>query len=177
MPLKKIIPFIFLFALILLLGRELRYFTPEIPSNLIGEALPAFNLPNLYPTEKNFTQNDLKKHLSLLNVWSTWCSACILEHSMLMKIKQNYHIPIYSIVYKDDPKEAARWLQKNGNPFELSGNDNNGEVAIDFGVYGTPETFVISKEGKIIYRYIGMIDQKNWDETLYPIIKRYGAMH
>lgn len=91
---------------------------------------------------------------------------------MLMKIKNTYHVPIYGLVYKDQPKNAIDWLEKNGDPYALSGNDMKGDVAMDFGVYGTPETFVIDRSGKIKYRHIGPIDQKNWDETLYPLIKK-----
>src|SRR5579883_890561 len=168
--LKSAIPFLILFILLLLLWRELFYSTPnELPSALIGEPVPHFQLSTLTPPMKTFTQNDLRGHVSLLNVWATWCSACGMEHPMLMKISRQYHVPIYGIAYKDDPADVKQWLEKSGNPYVLLGDDKNGDVAIDFGVYGTPETFVINAEGKIVYRYIGAIDQKAWDNTLYPL--------
>lgn len=174
--LKLTIPFILVFVLFILLAWELFYAKPsELPSALIGENVPVFKLPNLYPSQPPLTQKALAGKTVLLNVWATWCYACSLEHDMLMKIKNEYHVPIYSIDYKDNSQDALNWLEENGNPYELIGADANGNVAIDFGVYGTPETFVINANGKIIYRHIGAIDQKTWDEILYPLIKKNGG--
>jgi cytochrome c biogenesis protein CcmG, thiol:disulfide interchange protein DsbE len=173
---KKIIPFVILFALLAILGRELFYSNPnELPSALIGEEVPDFNLPNLFGSQPAFTPKAFAGRVSLLNVWATWCYACEIEHPMLMKISNQYHVPIYGIVYKDQAKDAIAWLVKNGNPFVMSGDDRKGNVAIDLGVYGTPETFVINAQGKIVYRHIGAIDQKTWDDVLYPLIKKYGG--
>jgi len=172
--LKLITPFIILFALCGLLWRELFYARPsELPSALIGEAVPDFSLPDLYEPLKSFTPKDFNGRVALVNVWATWCYACALEQPLLMKIKEQYHVPIYSIDYKDNPKDAKQWLEKNGNPYVMTGSDLHGDTAIDFGVYGTPETFVISPAGKIVYRYVGAIDQNGWDEVLYPLIKKY----
>lgn len=174
--LKQIIPFFILFTLTGLLAYEMFYAKPnELPSALVGENVPTFSLPNLYDNAPPLTQKALRGHVTLLNVWATWCDTCSVEHPMLMKIKNEYHVPIYSLVYKDDTRNAIQWLNDNGNPYTLSGNDAKGDVAIDFGVYGTPETFVISPTGKIVYRHIGAIDQQSWDETLYPIIKKLGG--
>ncbi|MBX3708707.1 MAG: DsbE family thiol:disulfide interchange protein [Gammaproteobacteria bacterium] len=171
--LKKIIPFLALFALLVLLSWELFYSKPrELPSALIGENIPSFTLPNLFPAQSSLTNKALASgHVVLLNVWATWCEACQYEHAMLMKISHEYHIPIYSIDYKDNTADAIHWLEKNGNPYLLTGDDKTGDVAIDLGVYGTPETFVVNPAGKIIYRHIGVIDQKVWDEILSPLIK------
>lgn len=175
---QKIIPFFILFILLLLLGWELFYSKPhELPSALIGEDVPHFTLPNLFASQPAFTQHQLEGQVSLLNVWATWCEACNLEHNMLMKIKNDYHIPIYGIIYKDKSEEAISWLTQNGNPYTQIGNDHKGDVAIDFGVYGTPETFVINAKGKIIYRHIGLLDQKTWDDVLYPLIKKAGRIN
>lgn len=169
---KKIIPFVCLIALLTLLWKELYYAKPtELPSTLIGETIPNFELADLL-LAKTFSSKDLVGHVSLLNVWSTWCYACNLEHEMLMKIKHEYRVPIYGINYKDSPTNAITWLQEHGNPYVMIGKDDTGDVAIDLGVYGTPETFVINGYGQIVYRFIGPIDQKNWDEILYPLVKR-----
>ena len=155
---KFILSFLFLFALLGLLWRELFFAKPnELPSVLIGEPVPHFSLKSVQQPNSLFTHNDLSGHVSLLNVWATWCFACTQETDMLMKIKNVYHVPIYGIDYKDDPKEAMAWLTKYGNPYELIGSDSQGDTAIDLGVYGTPETFVISAQG-IVYA-IGVIDQ------------------
>ena len=170
------LPFIVLFALLALLWRALFYTHPnELPSALVGQTLPRFDLPNLLTPKQTFSQKDLVGQVSLLNVWATWCYACSIEHHMLIKIKNDYHIPIYSIVYKDDSKNAIDWLQKNGNPYVMTGEDRKGDVAIDLGVYGTPETFIINAKGQIIYRHVGMIDQTIWDNVLYPLIKKQSA--
>lgn len=171
--LKLLIPLFILFVLLGLLWRELFYAKPnELPSALIGEPLPAFKLENLLLPNVNFTTNDLRGKVSLLNVWATWCYACSIEHPMLMKIKNQYHVPLYSINYKDDPQAARTWLTQHGNPYIQIGRDVHGDTAIDLGVYGTPETFVINQAGKIVYRHVGAITQQQWDAVLYPLIKK-----
>lgn len=174
MKIKFIIPFLILFTLFGLLYKELFYAKHnELPSALIGENIPDFELTDLTHPYITLTSKDLTGRVSLLNVWASWCSACSTEQEMLMKISVDYHIPIYGIDYKDDPKTAIAWLRQYGNPYELIGADRRGDVAIDLGVYGTPETFVISPSGKIIYRHVGAIDQKTWDEVLYPLVKKF----
>lgn len=174
--LKTSSPFIILACLLVLLGWELFYARPdELPSALVGEKVPLFKLANLYPSQPDFTQRALTGRITLVNVWATWCYACGLEHEMLMKIKNQYRIPIYGIDYKDTTVEAQNWLEKYGNPYALVGQDIKGDVAIDFGVYGTPETFVVNSQGKIIYRHVGVLTQKDWDKTLYPLIKKNGG--
>lgn len=173
MKLKHLTPFLLLFSLLALLGYELFHAKPnEIPSALIGEAVPTFTLSTLESPNVTFTQQQLRGHVTLLNIWATWCYACSLEHDMLLKINRDYHIPIYSVLYKDDADKGLAWLREHGNPFTLTGNDSNGDVAIDFGVYGTPETFVISPAGNIVYRHVGAIDQEAWDTVLFPLIKK-----
>lgn len=177
MHLKRLLlPFFILFSLISLLTYELFYAKPnELPSPLIGETVPKFTLANIYPDKPEVTNQLLKGRVMLLNFWASWCDACTREHAMLMKINREYHIPIYGIAYKDNLKNATDWLNQEGNPYTMAGNDLNGDVAIDFGVYGTPETYVLNKEGKIVYKHIGMIDQNNWDNVIYPVIKKYGG--
>jgi len=177
MTLKKIkhaIPLFVLFALLSLLARELfSANTNNLPSALIGEKLPAFSLPSLYQSNRYLSSKHLRGRVVLLNVWASWCSACQKEHDMLMKISEQYRIPIYGILYKDDANGARNWLKRHGNPYVLVGNDTSGDTAIDLGVYGTPETFVISPQGRIIYRHVGVIDQSDWNKVLYPLIKKY----
>jgi cytochrome c biogenesis protein CcmG/thiol:disulfide interchange protein DsbE len=169
---KYFTPFFALFILLGLLGWELFYAKPgELPSALVGEPVPNFTLPNIFPAQPALQSTDLNGRVILLNVWATWCQSCKNEHPMLMKIKNEYHVPLFGISYKDNADDAIAWLKQNGNPFVLNGNDGNGDVAIELGVYGTPETFVI-KEGRIIYRHVGMIDEQTWNEKLYPLIQQ-----
>ena len=174
--LRYFIPFLLLFSLLGFLGYELFHAKPnELPSTMIGEKVPDFRLQTLSKKGDLFTQQSLQGHVSLLNVFATWCYACTLEHDMLIKINREYHVPVYGLLYKDDAKKTIDWLNQHGNPYTKIGDDNNGDTAIDFGVYGTPETFVISKEGRIVYRHIGMIDQETWDKVLSPLIKKLNA--
>lgn len=170
---KYLIPIIILLGLFTLLWYELFYAKPnELPSALIGQKVPDFKLQDLSTTQQ-FTAADLQGKLALLNFWATWCEACKEEHSMLLKIHSQYHIPIYAILYKDKAKDARHYLDSHGNPFQMIGMDDTGDIGIDFGIYGTPETFVINPEGMIVYRFVGAIDQNAWDNVLYPIIKQY----
>jgi cytochrome c biogenesis protein CcmG/thiol:disulfide interchange protein DsbE len=168
--LKIVITCIFLFALFGILWRGLFYAKPgELPSVLVGHNVPAFQLPDLLHPEQIFTNQQLKGKLTLVNVWASWCEACQAETDFLMQIK--HLVPIYGINYKDDPAAAREWLRQNGNPYRMIGQDRKGDVAIDLGVYGTPELFVINAQGEILYRHVGMINQQIWDTVLYPLIR------
>lgn len=176
MKIKYSIPFIILFTLLTLLWYELFHAKPTIlPSALVGEPVPAFQLPNILQNGKSFTHKDLQGKVCLLNVWATWCAACIAEESMLIKIKNEFHVPIYGIDYKDKPRDIKNWLAESDNPFVMIGDDKNGDVGIDLGVYGTPETFVINRHGNIVYRHIGILDETAWNEVLYPLIQKLQA--
>ena len=126
--------------------------------------------------DKTFTQQDLQGHIALLIIWTSGCYACRLEQPILMKITQEYKIPIYSLNYGDGTNAAKSWLLKWGNPFVATGMDTAGYVAMQLGVYGTPETFLIDDQGMIRYRHVGVLDQNAWDEDLLPLVRQY-EMH
>jgi cytochrome c biogenesis protein CcmG/thiol:disulfide interchange protein DsbE len=166
-------PFVFLFSLFGLLCYELFYSQHEkLPSALIGESVPSLNLPSVYSSSLFLTNKDIEGKVSLLNFWATWCYACGLESDMLLKISRQYHIKIYGVAYKDKPQDVKEWLQTKGDPYVMTALDLKGDAAIDLGVYGTPETFVIDSQGKIIYRHVGVITQAAWDKVLYPLIQK-----
>ena len=170
------IPFLILLLLLFILWQALFNTKPnEIASPLIGEDLPHFKLPLLFQPQKILDSKDIKGEVSLINVWASWCYACSEEAQMLTIIKEKYHVPIYGIVYKDNEADAKQWLQSYGYPYTTIADDRDGNATIELGVYGIPETFIISKEGKILYRHTGSINQKNWDEVLYPLIKKYST--
>ena len=169
---KLFIPFTVLFLMFALLWSELsstRSFAYS--SGISGDKLPSFNVPSLFGSGR-VNNSDLSGKVAMLNFWASWCSACRAEHPMLMKIKKNYGIPIYGIAFKDEPREAKEFLDQRGNPYTAVGNDESGTTGVDFGIYGTPETYVVNKKGDIIYKQIGVIDQRTWDEEIYPVIKR-----
>ncbi len=167
---RILMPFIFLFILSSILTYELFYSRPhELPSALIGKPLPEFSLQNIYPSQPALQSSMMNGDVVLLNVWATWCHVCRAEHEMLMKIKNDYHVPMFGLIYKDNAADAIEWLKENGNPYIFVGDDHAGDTAIDLGVYGTPELFVI-KQGKIIYRHIGTLDQDTWEKKIYPLL-------
>ena len=144
----------------------------EIPSVLIDKPVPEFSLPPVQGRTLGLSTADLKGEVSLVNVFASWCTACRYEHPLFMRLKTDGIVPIHGINYKDAPDDAAEWLDTLGDPYTRTGADRNGRVSIEWGVYGVPETFVISKDGQIAYKHIGAITPKVLDETLLPLIRR-----
>ena len=167
-----LIPLLFFVLLLLFLWRGLYLDPHRLPSTLINKPAPTFSLstlenPNLFLTKQNFYG-----HVSLLHVWATWCLTCQTEHPFLMDIARTQAIPIYAIDYKDDAVTAKKWLQDHGNPYRLIGVDVDGKAGINWGVYGTPETFVIDKNGVIRYKVIGALTPAIWQNDVLPVIKK-----
>ena len=123
----------------------------EVPSPLINKPAPAFTLPQLYQPSRQFSSQDMKGRVWLLNVWASWCVSCREEHPVLMELSQQHIVPIYGLDYKDTNPQGEAWLREGGDPYTLVATDANGRVGIDFGVYGVPETYVIDKQGVIRY--------------------------
>jgi cytochrome c biogenesis protein CcmG/thiol:disulfide interchange protein DsbE len=161
--------------IILLLWRGLTLHPNLVPSPFINQPTPAFRLPTLFHPPHSMTQKDLKGQVTLFHIWSTTCVACAEEHPFLLELSQNHSIVINSLNYKDSPQAAKIWLKKYGNPYHLIAIDQTGETGIDWGVYGTPETFVIDKKGIIRYKQIGPITPDNWEHILQPLIKKLQA--
>ena len=170
--LLALVPVLIFVAVLFYLWRGLSIIPEVRPSALLGKPAPHFHLQDLMSPAYPLTEQNFKGHVTLLNVWASWCYACELEHPMLMEIKKNYPIQIYGIAYKDEPQKVQSFLREYGNPYTRLGNDSRGEVAMDFGVYGTPETFLIDKKGTIVYRHVGAINQRVWEEELLPLIQR-----
>lgn len=146
----------------------------EIPSVLINRPVPEMNLAPLpgRGDQTGLASADLKGRVSLVNIYGSWCIACVQEHPYLMKIKQTGIVPIHGIDWRDDPVEGAKWLKKHGDPYDRVGVDPApGRTAIDFGVTGAPETFIVDKAGIIRYKHIGPVTPDVWEKTLLPIIK------
>lgn len=141
-----------------------------IPSPLIGQAAPEFSLPKLSNPNEQIQQTDLHGKVSLLNIWATWCTSCRQEHPVLMKIASSKEVPIYGLYYKDDPANATVWLKDYGNPYLENAVDYDGKVGIEWGAYGTPETFIIDQAGIIRYKHVGPISWHDWQNTLLPMI-------
>lgn len=151
----------------------------KLPSALIGKPVPQFALPPLEGLKsdggaevQSFTSSDLAQgHPTIVNVFASWCVPCLEEHPMLMALAGEPGIRIYGINYKDDPASARRFLGRYGNPFSRVGTDGTGRTAIDFGVYGVPETFVISGDGKIAFRHVGPLTEEAITTRILPLMR------
>jgi len=140
----------------------------KMPSALLNKPVPPFSLPRLENPQELRTQSLFQGKVSLLNVWATWCVTCRDEHAFLNKLKQQ-GVYIIGIDYKDNLRDAQRWIAELGNPYADIVFDEDGGFGLDLGVFGAPETYVVDKQGVIRYKYIGDLNQKVWDESIKPI--------
>lgn len=143
-----------------------------IPSPLVGKPAPEFSLPALKDPSSTVSTEDLKGRVSLLNVWGTWCVECRYEHPFLVELARTSGIPIYGLNLKDDRANALRWLATLGDPYVESGFDADGGVAVDWGVYGAPETFLIDRDTTVLHKHIGVLTPEIWQRDFQPIIQR-----
>ncbi|HVB78750.1 MAG TPA: DsbE family thiol:disulfide interchange protein [Candidatus Binataceae bacterium] len=167
-----LVPLLVFVCLAALLAVGLTLDPGKVPSPLIGKPVPQFKLPPVKGRTLGLSSGDLIGHVSLVNVFASWCTACREEHPLLMQLAREHVVPIYGLNYKDRPEDAARWLDDFGDPYARTGADLDGRVAIDWGVYGVPETFFIDREGRIAYKRIGSVTPEFIDTTLLPLIAR-----
>ena len=147
----------------------------KLDSALEGKPIPTFQLDKLEVPGQVLTDQDLKGQVSLLNVWATWCPSCKYEHPYLMQLARKNILPIYGINYRDERALAVEELKRKGDPYAINIFDKDGRLGLDLGVYGAPESFIVDHNGIIRYRFAGPIDQRVWEETLYPMIKQLQA--
>lgn len=141
------------------------------PSIMIDRPSPEFALAPIEGYGEGFSSADLKGRVSLVNIFGSWCVSCQVEHPVLMRIKSEGGPPIYGLDWKDRPGAGTTWLARLGDPYERVGDDRDGRVAIDFGVTGAPETFVVDAEGRIRHKHIGPITDEDWREVLAPMVR------
>ncbi len=140
-----------------------------VPSALVGEAFPDFELPSLLATS-TLTKASIIGKPMLVNVWATWCVSCRIEHPFLNVLKKR-GIPIVGINYKDEVPAAKAWLEELGNPYRQIMVDSDGTLGMDLGVYGAPETFFVDANGRIRYKFTGVINEQKWQDELLPIFQ------
>ncbi|HTZ36147.1 MAG TPA: DsbE family thiol:disulfide interchange protein, partial [Stellaceae bacterium] len=145
--------------------------TNVLPSALINEEAPRFDLPPLPGHDKGFSTADLEGHVSLVNAFASWCAPCRMEHPVLNALAKTGRVPIYGIDYKDAGEAARNWIDALGDPYTGIGMDS-GRVGIDWGVYGVPETFLIDRAGRIRYKHVGPLSQADIDKTILPLVAR-----
>ena len=168
---RYLAPLLAFLALAALLYKGLSIDPKKVPSPLIDKPAPAFSLPMLKQPEQLISSTDFQGKVSLFNVWATWCVACRQEHPLLMQLQQQ-GVPIYGLNYKDQRPAARQWLQRFGDPYLANAFDAEGRAGIDWGVYGTPETFVIDQQGIIRYKYIGPLTFDAIEHEILPLIEK-----
>ena len=139
-----------------------------IPSVMIGKSVPVFDLPSLFDGKPRVTSADLKGRVTLVSVFASWCLECRGDHPYLADIKKA-GIALVGINYKDKPEEARSWLEKVGNPYDRIASDRDGRVAIDFGVYGVPESYLIDKNGVIRFKQTGALTVEDIQRKILPL--------
>ena len=163
------------FVMAVFLGIGLTLNPREVPSPLIGKPVPEFSLPPVQGRTLGLATADLKGQVALVNVFASWCVACREEHPLLLDLAKKGIVPIHGLNYKDKPADAQGWLDELGDPYTRTGADISGRVAIDWGVYGVPETFVVDRNGVIAYKQIGPVTPKVLEDTILPLVRRLQA--
>jgi len=143
-----------------------------LPSPLINQPFPEFNLTSVLDSDQTLSRSDMLGTPALVNVWATWCVACRVEHPVLNRLAAQ-GVVIHGVNYKDENAAAQKWLRDFHNPYQLNISDTDGRLGLDLGVYGAPETFLIDAKGVVRYKFIGVIDQRVWESELAP---RYQAL-
>ncbi|MCU7881300.1 MAG: DsbE family thiol:disulfide interchange protein [Candidatus Thiodiazotropha sp. (ex Lucinoma aequizonata)] len=163
---------LFIFAIIAaFLFKGLGINPREIPSPLIGKPIPEFSLPTVENAETIVNKLDLSGKVYLLNVWATWCISCQAEHKTLVRLSRTGKVDIVGLNWKDERDKAQVWLRQLGDPYTINIFDKKGRTAIDLGVYGAPETFLVDSKGIIHYKHAGPMTMTLFNETLLPMIE------
>nr|CAD6630074.1 DsbE family thiol:disulfide interchange protein [arsenite-oxidising bacterium NT-25] len=149
--------------------------TDDLPSPLIGNKVPQFDLLPIEGRQVGLSSADLQGQVSIVNVWASWCVPCRVEMPLLVDLAKDGGVPVYGINFKDDAEAALSFLAELGDPYTALGADRSGRVAIDWGVYGLPETFIIDASGQIAYKHIGPFDPQSLEEEILPVVRRLQA--
>jgi len=164
------IPLIIFLILCAFLWKGMSLEPKKIPSNLLNQPMPNITLKQI-DTGQPFYTKDLIGQVTLLHVWASWCPTCLAEHSYLMDIA-NKDVNLIGLIFRDSAKNVSKMLRALGNPYQYTLMDEEGEATMAFGIYGTPETFIIDKKGIIRYKHVGDINARNWP-ILMALIDRY----
>ena len=144
----------------------------KLPSALIGKPFPSFEARSLFDVSANMGSEQLIGRPTLVNVWATWCPTCKAEHAELIEIAEDTDLQLIGINYKDDRSDAIQWLAEFGNPFDRVLEDPRGDLGVELGVYGAPETFLLDRRGYIVYKRVGAITEQVWLGQMLPVVKR-----
>jgi cytochrome c biogenesis protein CcmG, thiol:disulfide interchange protein DsbE len=150
------------FALVLKRSGSGDYNPGQIISPLVGRAAPAIRLPAVHDANETVDTASLSGKPYLINVWATWCGGCREEHPTLLALAREGKVPIVGVDWSDDRAQAQQWLARLGNPYTLNGFDGDGRVAVELGVYGAPETFLVDAKGIVQYKHVGPLNTEVW---------------
>jgi len=141
-----------------------------IVSPLLGKPAPQFTLPVLSGSGRTLRSSDLRGRWYVFNVWGTWCPSCREEHGFLLEVQKSGRVPLIGLDWRDDDAQARAWLAQLGNPYETVIVDREGRTAIDWGVYGAPETFLVDPQGIVVYKHVGALTRAAWETEFLPRI-------
>jgi cytochrome c biogenesis protein CcmG/thiol:disulfide interchange protein DsbE len=160
-----------LFAAIAWIGLSPSRDPSALPSALIGKPVPSFRLTTLDPASGGLSQQDFAGKVTVVNFFASWCVPCKAEHPLLFQLGKDYNVPVYGIAFQDQTADTARYIQEMGSPYTKIGLDQNGRTAIDFGITGVPETFILDKNGIVRYRLAMPIDADRLAGEIGPLLK------
>ena len=161
-------PFFLFAALVAVLVVSLNKDPQLLPSARLGKPFPEFNLTSLHNPEKILSKQSLIGEVTLVNIWATWCASCLVEHPMLTKLDKS-GVVIHGLNYKDVRPAAITFLKNHGNPYNKIIFDEKGDLGLDLGVYGAPETYFLDRVGRVRYRHVGVITPDIWENRLKPV--------
>jgi cytochrome c biogenesis protein CcmG/thiol:disulfide interchange protein DsbE len=164
-----LIPLVIFIGLVAMLYMRLGKPTDIVTNTALERPVPAFELPLLSDTSRIMTNDNLPDEPFLMNIWGSWCPTCIIEHPFLMKLEER-GVNLVGVNYKDDIGNALGYLNKGGDPFSMSIQDLSGQFALDLGLTGAPETFVVDGEGVIRQHIIGEVNESNWQSRIAPCL-------
>lgn len=167
-----IIPVGVLILLVGVLGVGLILDPREVPLKFIDKLIPTFSLKDPRYPNKILTNQDLIGKVWLVNVWASWCKPCRDEHPILMQLANSKIVSLFGLNYQDRIEDASRWLNNMGDPYELIGADITGQIGLEWGVRGTPETFLVDKRGMIRFQKVGLLDSKIMKNEIIPLIEQ-----
>lgn len=170
---QLLIPLAIFAAIAALLGIGLTRDPSRVPSPLIGEPVPDFAIPRLAQPEQRLRSEALQGQPYLLNVWASWCAPCREEHPVLMEAARHPELTVVGLNYKDNRLAARKWLRKHGDPYQATGFDKEGVAALDLGVYGVPETYLVDGQGIIRRKFVGALSQRQLQEVILPRIRQW----
>lgn len=172
---KRALPLILFLALAVVLAKGLTRDPRLLPSEMINRPFPEFELSDLYDAQKTITRADILGQVTLVNVFGSWCTACVQEHPKLMELTNENKVFILGVDWRDTRERGMRWLAHYGNPYAKTVFDADSLLAIDLGITGAPESFLVDKTGNIRYKHVGIITDEVWDEILAPMVKTFEA--